>query len=59
MPKIVKKSIFKPVNVESKDKCEGKEPHISINNQVNVTVEQEKEDGCTGCFKALFSAMKR
>lgn len=59
MPKHYKKSIFKPViESEKKLECTDKKGNITVKNEVNITVKQENDDGCTGCFKALFSALK-
>ncbi len=59
MPKHIKKSIFKPViKPDEKKECSEKNGNITVRNEVNITVKQENDDGCTGCFKALFSALK-
>lgn len=59
--KAKKKSIFKEVPAQDKkDPCKESKNGVTIHNDINIVVEQqEKEDGCTGCFKALFQALKR
>lgn len=59
MPK-KQKSIFQPVKEDKKIECKDDGHNIEIHNNVTITIEQkEKEDGITGCFKAMFQAMKR
>lgn len=62
-----KKHHQKPTHHKKQD-CGERVHDISIFNNVNVnapvqqstaSTAEKKEDGCSGCFKSLFSAMKR